>query len=184
MSVFRPDKCIYRVSFYIMKPLWKPLTQQLLKKKNSECLWLDIKSFEPLLLHLIWVRRIWGGPLIETWSLWIKKLRFFIGTQLEWNYIIIVLWLKPNMCVIKKSGFFLYKPKFNWIENLEVFLVRIRFIKLLSLSFQWCQIQGTCMAEIFLLECNLGWQEDVTTFFYAFIHDSLQGFGYGWKWIF
>jgi hypothetical protein len=40
------------------------------------------------------------------------------------------------------------------------------------------------MAEIFLLECNLGWQEDVTTFFYAFIHDSLQGFGYGWKWIF
>jgi hypothetical protein len=34
------------------------------------------------------------------------------------------------------------------------------------------------------LNVTLEQEEDVTTFFNAFIHDGLHGLGYGWKWFF
>jgi len=46
--------------------------------------------------------------------------------------------------------------------------VRIRFMRLLSLSFQWWQIQGVCMATIFPLECNIGMTRRCCHFFLCF----------------
>lgn len=42
-------------------------------------------------------------------------------------------------------------------------------MRLLSLSFQWWQIQGVCMATIFLLECNIGTTRRCCHFFFMLL---------------